>query len=101
MDEIESSATEYEEILSEMKLKHLNNFIDLINDNYKKFVHETLKKTYPNLKIYKCESLKNLIYNNSDPKLLEKLKTINLKNKEIIDINVISSYIDNMKLKIK
>ena len=83
MDEIESSATEYEEILSEMKLKHLNNFIDIINDNDKKFVHETLKKTYPNLRIYKCDSIKNLIYNNSDPKLLEKLKTMDLINKTI------------------
>ena len=81
LDEIESSTTEYENKLSETKLKHLNNFIDSISDNDKKFNHETFKKTYPNYRIYKCELIKHLIYNNSDPKLLEKLKHMNLKNK--------------------
>ena len=81
MDEIESSATEYGETISEHKLKNLNSFIDTIGDNDKKFIHETLKKTYPNYKIYKCECIRNLIYNNSDPKILEKLKTMDLENK--------------------
>ena len=81
MDEIESSASEYGETISEHKLKNLNSFIDTIGDNDKKFIHETLKKTYPNYRIYKCECIKNLIYNNSDPKILEKLKTMDLENK--------------------
>jgi hypothetical protein len=85
MDEIESSATEYGEIISEHKLRNLNSFIDTIGDNDKKFIHETLKKTYPNYRIYKCECIRNLIYNNSDQKLLEKLKTMDLENKIIID----------------
>ena len=106
MDEIESSATKYGERISENKLKHLNNFIETIeakprllsqkicqsifsdetiNDNDKKFIHEALKKTFPNYRIYKCDLLKQLIYNNSDTKLLEKLKKIDLEEKKIID----------------
>jgi len=84
MDEIESSAPDYEDKLSETKLKHLNKFIETINDNDKKFIHENLKKTFPNYRIYKCDLIKHLIYNNSDPKLLEKLKSMDLDNK-IID----------------
>jgi len=81
MDEIESSTTDYEDKLSETKLKHLNKFIETINDNDKKFIHENLKKTFPNYRIYKCDLIKHLIFNNSDPKLLEKLKSMDLKNK--------------------
>ena len=86
MDEIESSASEFENKISNNKFKNLNNFIDTINDNDKKYFHELIKKTYPNYKIYKCDSIKNLIYNNSDPKILEKLKNIDLENKIINNI---------------
>jgi hypothetical protein len=43
----------------------------------------SLKKTYPNLRIFTSKSIKKLIYNYSDSKILEKLKNINLKNKII------------------
>ena len=50
MDEIESSAPDYEDKLSEtiLRIKHLNKFIEAINDNNKKFIHKNLKKTFPN-----------------------------------------------------
>ena len=50
MDEIESSAPDFEDKLSEtiLRIKHLNKFIEIINDNDKKFIHENLKKTFPN-----------------------------------------------------
>jgi len=86
MDEIESSVTEYEDKISETKLKHFNNFINMISDNDKKYIHDGFKKTYPNYRIYKCDLIKNLIYNNSDTKLLEKLKNMDLKNKIISEI---------------
>ena len=81
LDEIESSATDYSNNISENKLKHLHSFIETIGDNDKKFVHESLKKTYTNYRIYKSEIIKHLIYNNSNSKLLEKLKNIDLENK--------------------
>ena len=81
MDEIESSTSDLEEKISETKLKHLNKFIETINDNDKKFIHDNLKKTFPNYRIYKCDLIKHLIFNNSDPKLLEKLKNMDLENK--------------------
>jgi len=81
MDEIESSAPDFEDKISETKLKHLNKFIEMINDNDKKYIHENLKKTFANYRIYKCDLIKHLIFNNSDPKLLEKLKNMKLENK--------------------
>ena len=90
MDEIESYLIEYEDKISENKLKELNNFINTINDNDKKYFHEGFNKTYHNYRIYKSDLIKNLIYNNSDPKLLEKLKNTDLTNKinqEIINYN--------------
>jgi hypothetical protein len=58
-------------------------FIDLIYNNNKKFINDKFKKTYPNLRIFISNSIKKLIYNYSDSKILEKLKNINLKNKII------------------
>jgi hypothetical protein len=81
MDEIESSAPDFEDKISETKLKHLNKFIEMINDNDKKYIHENLKKTFANYRIYKCDLIKHLIFNNSDSKLLEKLKNMDLENK--------------------
>jgi len=88
MNEIESSVIDYSEKISENKLKHLNNFIETINDNDKKFIHENLKKTFPNYRIYKCDLIKHLIYNDSDPKLLEKLKNMDLENKKDLALRV-------------
>ena len=81
MEEIESTVPEYENKINEYKYKHLNKFIESINDNDKKYIHEILKKTFPNYRIYKCDLIKHLIYNNSDSKLLEKLKNTNLEKK--------------------
>jgi len=46
MDEIESSAPDFEDKLCEtiLRIKHLNKFIEAINDNDKKFIHENLTK---------------------------------------------------------
>ena len=86
MDEIEISVVKYENKMSEIKLKHLNKFIETISDNEKKYIHETFKKTfkktYANYRIYKYDAIKHLIYNNSNPKLLEKLKNQVLDEKK-------------------
>jgi len=83
IDEIELSKNKFKQKISENKLKNLNKFIELINNNDKKYFHETYNKTYVNYKIYKCDLIKQFIYNNSNPKLIEKIKNINLENKEI------------------
>ena len=80
LDEIESSVKEYENKLSDIKLKYINKFLDTINNEEEKYSNDN-KKYYPNYKNYKSELIKNLIYSYSDPKLLEKLKTLNLNNK--------------------
>jgi len=83
VDEIEMSKNKYEHKISEYKLKNINKFINLINNNEKKYYHEIYNKTYPNYKIYKCDLIKQFIYNYSNPKILDKLKNINLENKVI------------------
>ena len=80
LEEIESSVKEYENKLSDIKLKYINKFLDTINNEEEKYSYDN-KKFYPNYKNYKSELIKNLIYNYSDSKLLEKLKTLNLNNK--------------------
>ena len=34
------------------KLKNINKFIDLINNDQKKYINEIANKTYPNFKIF-------------------------------------------------
>ena len=57
MDEIESSAPDFEDKISETKLKHLNKFIETINDNDKKFIHENLKKTFANYRTLRVNAI--------------------------------------------
>ena len=83
MNEIEASAEEYKGKINILRHKNLIKFINQINDDNNKFFNEKLKKTYPNFKIFKGNLIKKLIYNYSDTKLLEKLKTFNLQNKII------------------
>jgi hypothetical protein len=83
MNEIEVSAEKFKNKINIFKHKKLLEFIDLIYNNNKKFINDKFKKTYPNLRIFIGNSIKKLIYNYSDSKILEKLKNINLKNKII------------------
>ena len=53
-----------------------------MNDNEKCFIDESSNnKKYANYKAYKLIAIKNLIYNNSNNKLLKKLNTMNLQKK--------------------
>ena len=81
IDEIESSVKEYENKIPQNKLKYIHKFLNNINDEDTIYTIEHLKKKYPNYKLYKNNLMKKLIYNYSDPKLLEKIKTLDLINK--------------------
>ena len=65
-------------------IRRLEKFIDQLNSN-EKYI-DTNNKSYSNYRIFKINTLKRLIYNNSDPKLLNQLKKINLVDK-LIDNN--------------
>jgi hypothetical protein len=53
----------------------------MLNDDDTSFTDNDNKRTYSNYKAYKINSLKLLIYNNSDKKKLETLNNIELKEK--------------------
>jgi len=86
MNEIEVSAETYKNKINAHNRNSLDKFIENMNNN-KKFYNERLNKTFTNFKLFKIELIKNLIYNNSDTKLLDKLKTLELINKEITYID--------------
>lgn len=86
MNEIEVSAETYKNKINPHNRNSLDKFIENMNNN-KKFYNERLNKTFTNFKLFKMELIKNLIYNNSDTKLLDKLKTLELINKEITYID--------------
>jgi len=90
MDEIESSAKMFENKINENKYKRLNKFIETIGDNDTKFIPEGYNKIYSNYRVFKNDIIKNLIYNNSDSKLFDKLKNIKLE-KKFIKYNYIES----------
>ena len=60
----------------------------MLNDDDTQFTDNNNQRTYPSYKAYKINSLKLLIYNESDKKKLELLNTIELKEK-IDDIELL------------
>lgn len=62
-------------------VQRLEKFIEMLNDNHKKFHDERNNKIYPNYKAYKINNVKFLVYNNSDPKQLQLFNSIELKQK--------------------
>ena len=71
--------------IPENKYTKISKFLDTLNDNDQPFIDGcNNNKKYSNYKAYKLTAIKQLIYNNSDPKLLKKLNNMNLEEK-IID----------------
>jgi hypothetical protein len=74
--------------LPDSKYSRIMKFLDALNDEEQAFIDENNNnRKYPNYKAYKLNVIKQLIYNNSDPKLLKKLNGIELKEKVIEDID--------------
>lgn len=80
-DEIELALEEYKDKMSEFRIGRLNAFLDLINNESK--YTDLDKKVYENYKAYKLPDITRIIYNNSNNKILDSLKHMELKEKII------------------
>jgi hypothetical protein len=85
-DQIENSFEEFKSKLSDVRIRRLETFLDLINNDGEKYI-DGHNRIYKNYKVYKMEDIKMLLYNLSDAKKLEILKTIDI-NEKIIDDNI-------------
>ena len=68
--------------IPENKYTKITKFLDVLNDDDKSFIDgANNNKKYPNYKAYKLIAIKNLIYNESDNKILKKLNNMDLYEK--------------------
>jgi hypothetical protein len=81
INEIEKKADVYKNKITSFKYNRLLDFINSLNDEDTKFTHEDYNKTFTNYKAFKLELVKLFIYNHTDPKIFDKLKTLELNNK--------------------
>ena len=89
LENIEQFLNEAE--IPENKYTKITKFLDVLNDDDKSFIDGTNNnKKYPNYKAYKLIAIKNLIYNESDNKILKKLNNMDLEEK-INDAPIIES----------
>jgi len=79
--EINLSLEKNKNKLNEKYVLRLEKFLDMLNDDETQFTDNDNQRIYPSYKAYKTNSLKLLIYNESDKKKLELLNTIELKEK--------------------
>jgi hypothetical protein len=79
--EINLSLEKNKNKLNEKYVIRLEKFLDMLNDDETQFTDINNERIYPSYKAYKTNSLKLLIYNESDKKKLEFLNTIELKEK--------------------
>ena len=86
--EINLSLEKNKNKLNEKYVTRLEKFLDMLNDDDTNFIDNDNKRTYSSYKAYKINSLKLLIYNNSDKKKLETLNNIELKEK-IVDLELL------------
>ena len=86
--EINLSIEKNKNKLNEKYISWLEDFINKLNDNHTKFIDHDNQRTYPSYKAYKTNSIKLLIYNESDKKKLDLLSNIELKEK-IYESNLI------------
>jgi hypothetical protein len=71
-----------EAVIPENKYSKITKFLDVLNDDDKSFIDgANNNKKYPNYKAYKLIAIKNLIYNESDNKILKRLNNIDLYEK--------------------
>ena len=67
--------------IPENKYSKITKFLDVLNDDDQCFIDGNNNKKYSNYKAYKLIAIKNLVYNESDPKLFKKLNNIDLHQK--------------------
>jgi hypothetical protein len=79
--EINLSLEKNKSKLNEKYVTRLEKFIDMLNDDNTQFTDDNNKRIYPCYKAYKINSIKLLIYNNSDKKKLDTLNNMQLKEK--------------------
>jgi len=79
--EINLSLEKNKNKLNEKYVTRLEKFLDMLNDNDTQFTDNDNKRIYPSYKAYKINSIKLLIYNNSDKKKLDTLNNMELKEK--------------------
>ena len=79
--EINLSLEKNKNKINEKYVVRLEKFLDMLNDDDTQFTDQNNQRTYPSYKAYKINSIKLLIYNESDKKKLELLNTIKLKEK--------------------
>jgi len=91
--EINLSLEKNKNKLNEKYVIRLEKFLDMLNDDNTKFTDQDNSRTYSSYKAYKINSIKMLIYNESDKKKLDLLNTIELEEK-VYDIDT-DSYVEN------
>ncbi len=79
--EINLSVEKYKNKLKNNVIIRLKDFIDKLNDTTTKFTDKNTDITYPNYKAYKIQSIRLIIYNESDKTKLNELKNIVLYEK--------------------
>jgi hypothetical protein len=79
--EINLSLEKNKNKLNEKYVTRLEKFLDMLNDDDTEFTDNDNKRIYSSYKAYKINSIKLLIYNNSDKKKLDTLNNIELKEK--------------------
>jgi len=79
--EINLSLEKNKNKINEKYVTRLEKFLDMLNDDDTQFTDNNNERIYPSYKAYKTNSLKLLIYNESDKKKLELLNTMELKEK--------------------
>jgi hypothetical protein len=67
--------------MNEYYVTKIEKFLDMLNDEETKFTDDTNQRVYNNYKAYKINSVKLLIYNESDKKKLELLNGMELEEK--------------------
>jgi hypothetical protein len=89
--EINLSLEKNKNILNEKYVTRLEKFLDMLNDDDTKFTDHNNQRTYNSYKAYKINSIKLLIYNETDKKKLELLNNMELEEK-LIESNIDSDY---------
>ena len=89
--EINLSLEKNKNKLNEKYVTKLEKFLDMLNDDDTKFTDHDNQRTYNSYKAYKINSIKLLIYNESDKKKFELLNNMELEEK-IVETNSDSDY---------
>ena len=78
-NEINLSLEKNKNTLNKKYVTRLEKFLDMLNDDETQFTDNDNKRIYSSYKAYKTNSIKLLIYNESDKKKLDLLNNIELK----------------------